>query len=129
MKITDRVKTFKDACKVQRVSIWVRLFLFILSIGAMFSREIKAYLAFAKITIILRALNEGWEPDWSNSEPKFYPWFAVSGSGLSCYGYDSTNATTFVGSRLVLRYRDLAMYAGQQFLPLYEDMMIIKKSA
>jgi hypothetical protein len=51
----------------------------------------KALNAYAKLFIIAEALNEGWVPDWADSDQyKYYPWLLVkkntknpSGFGLS----------------------------------------------
>jgi hypothetical protein len=84
-KITDRVKTFEDACEV----LGIRPEDVLHSAHSDYlETEIDAINAFAKLTVIVRALNEGWKPDWNNSsEYKYYPWFNMeSGSGLSYLG-------------------------------------------
>ncbi|MCX6282376.1 MAG: hypothetical protein NTU51_10475 [Bacteroidetes bacterium] len=119
-KITDRIKSFEDACvelKTTEESV------------------IKNYdtvdeVAYRKLKLIAKALNEGWEPDWSNSsEYKWWPYFVwSSGSGfdfsLSYYHCDFANAT--VGSRLCFKTKELAQYAGIQFIELYRDFLTIK---
>lgn len=36
------------------------------------------HIAFLKLRIIAAALNEGWEPDWANTnECKYHPWFCI----------------------------------------------------
>ena len=91
-------------------------------------KDRKSIIAFYKLTIIIRALNEGWEPDWSNwDECKYYNWFYVEkgedqrSSGFrycvtSCAG---TNART--GSRLCCGTSDDAEYIGKKFEDLYND--------
>lgn len=65
-KITDRIKTFEDACK---------------EIGEppatiLHCDDTTDEAAYKKLKVIVNALNEGWKPDWNNtSEYKYYPWF------------------------------------------------------
>ena len=77
--------------------------------------------------LIGKSLNEGWEPNWDNSnETKYFPWFKLSSSGFrfsDCGGWDAGSA---VGSRLCFKSRELAIYAGETFTDVYKDFMIIK---
>ncbi len=130
-KITERVKSFEDACKV--LGIDKNQFLQISSNIPQLKTEIEAYMAFIKMTIIAQALNEGWLPDWTNyNEYKYYPWFyqkkedKVSGLGLSYYDFGCTLSFTTVGSRLVFKTRELAEYAGKQFTEIYNQFLLKK---
>ena len=81
---------------------------------------------------IAEALNEGWRPDWANSnEYKYWPWFVYNPAyaGFSCAAANGTASTTtaHVGSRLCYKTRELATYAGRQFEGLYNDFLLIKK--
>lgn len=123
-KITDRIKTFEDACSILGItpdSVTTKVH------SNKLSGDAKAFEAFAKLTVIARALNEGWQPDWSNSnEWKYYPWFKFkAGSGFSAAntGYDHTG--TAVGSRLVFKTEALATYAGEQFKSIYNDFLTL----
>ena len=84
--------------------------------------------AYRKIKLIVKALNEGWTPDWSDSDQyKYFPWFNMSsssGAGLSYLGF-GWNSCSAVGSRLCFKNRDLAKYAGQQFESIYKEFMTI----
>ena len=84
--------------------------------------------AYLKLTLIARALNEGWEPDWTNSnEYKYMPYFKhKSGFGLSFDGIDRWDTVTTVGSRLCYKSRELAEYAATQFADIYNDYLTIK---
>lgn len=90
----------------------------------------QALIANAKLIIIAEALNDGWEPNWEDyNEYKYYPWFYMDSPGFrfygAYYGYSDTYSTC--GSRLCFRTRKLAEYAGQTFIELYRDMMVIPK--
>lgn len=87
----------------------------------------KDEIAYKKIKIIAKALNNGWTPDWDNSnEYKYYPYFDMrSGVGFSNSIYDYWHSRTYVGSRLCFKSSDLATYAGKQFESIYKDFLTL----
>ena len=91
----------------------------------------KPLIANYQLMVIAEALNEGWTPDWSNGEwDKWYPWFKMddsSSAGRFSFS-DSVNqrSGSSVGSRLCFKSKDLATYAGTQFLDIYKDFFTIK---
>lgn len=120
MKITDRVKTFQDACIVLGLTPSSDFF------TNDWLRPHEA--AQRKIETIIEALNEGWKPDWNDSSQyKYRPWFNMSSSG-SGFSYDVCGfdySYSFVGSRLHLKSRELAEYAGKQFVEIYKEMFTL----
>jgi len=119
--IIDRVKTFDDACRELGLST--------VQVGVVgLDDDAVSIAAYMKLIIIIRALNEGWVPDWSdNDEYKYFPWFEhESGFGLSFLVYDDWTAFTGVGSRLCFKTRELAEYAAKQFRDIYNDYLSIK---
>lgn len=126
-KVTDRVKTFENACRVLGIK----------ATGAFTTNtpveellnDCKSISAYAKLIVIARALNGGWEPDWNDSdEYKYYPWFRMSSgsaSGFSCDGYGYGCTSTGVGARLCFKSRELAEYAGKQFEDIYREFMML----
>jgi hypothetical protein len=119
--IKERIKDFSDVLEV-------------LGIDADDFEEVNEGLeedeiAYRQIKLIVKALNEGWNPDWSNSnETKYFPWFRMgssSGSGFSYGGCDHWVTLSYVGSRLCFKSRDLAEYAGKQFTEIYKNYMTI----
>ena len=88
-------------------------------------------IAYVKLKLIAKALNEGWTPDWSNGEwDKWYPWFKMddsSSAGRFSFG-DAVDqySNSLVGSRLCFKSKDLATYAGTQFLDIYKDFFTVK---
>lgn len=128
-EITDRVKSYADACKV-------------LGIEPMNEQNMKAQgfrpdeIARRKLETITEALNEGWKPDWNNTDQyKYYPYFyirenakAKAHAGLSAAHSDSAaaNAGANFGSRLCFHDSDTARYAGNTFTELYEQILIEK---
>jgi len=113
VNITDRVKTFQDACNVLGIT-WD---------GAPSVLKQPDEVAYGQLKIIVGALNEGWTPDWNNnSEYKYYPWFKMDrGFVLNDVDYHCTD--THVGSRLCFKNEQLAEYAAKQFLSIYKAFM------
>jgi hypothetical protein len=86
-------------------------------------------IAYEKLKIIIKAINQDWIPDWNNSSQyKYWPWFVLSSgfgfSGSDCC-YDGTS--TAVGSRLCFESREKSDYAGKQFQDIYKDFLTITK--
>ena len=73
--ITERVKTFEDACKeLGEDHKLVQQFKAIKTAIA----EDKEATAYFKLGIITAALNEGWKPDFTNDEEyRYYPWLCL----------------------------------------------------
>ena len=96
----------------------------------------KDLLAYLKLRIITDVLNEGWKPKFEEvTEPRSYPCFylptsRVVGRDAVCglfYSY-KVNASLYSlsshGSRLAFKSKELAEYAGKQFIEIYEDWFI-----
>lgn len=83
--------------------------------------HVKAYI---QLTYVAKALNGG---EWMNYEDideyKYYPYFNASGSapGFSCLDCGCVRSHSRVGSRLTFKTREMAEYAGKQFLNLYNQ--------
>lgn len=121
--ITDRVKSFKDACQVLGISTNVP------EVKGLPRKHQKAIIANYKLIIIAEALNEGWKPNWQDSnEYKYYPWFDMSNpAGVGCSHTNNTASDTLAsfGSRLCLKNRELAIYFGQTFTDLFNDSLLL----
>jgi len=85
--------------------------------------------AYKMIKEIVKAFNEGWTPDWSNSnEGKYYPWFKMGSPSGGGFSYDvcvSWGTASGVGSRLCYKSADLAKHAGQLFESIYKDFLTL----
>jgi hypothetical protein len=128
LKITDRVKTFDDACRELSISPASVGFQLQAELEPLF-KDVASILAYMKLIIITRALNEGWVPDWSDSDqPKYTVWLEdyQAGVGFSFTGCVDWDSNTAVGSRLCFKSSELAMYAGNQFMAIYNDFFLIK---
>lgn len=146
--VTERIKTFTDACNAigdehPLVKEYLRV-----ADGNIILDDLYAYL---KLRIIVAALNEGWEPKFEKGEYRYFPWFYLctkeqydelddeekwrcvlrSGVGtysnvgfVSCNAYDDASSSSAnFGSRLTFRSRELAAYAGRQFIEEWADFM------
>lgn len=121
--ITDRVKSFEDACQVLGISTNVP------EVKGLPRKHQKAIIANYKLIVIAEALNEGWKPNWQDSdEYKYYPWFDMSnpaGVGYSDTFYTASHTSANIGSRLCLKNRELAIYFGQTFTDLFNDSLLL----
>jgi hypothetical protein len=119
-----RVKSYEDACKVLGIEPIVDEVLQKLGFT-------KDEIAYRKLKTVAEALNEGWEPDWENTdEYKYCPWFRYNGA-VAGFVYAHANsvpswANTYVGSRLCFKSSNLATFAGKQFIDLYNELILIK---
>jgi hypothetical protein len=151
--IMERIKTFDDAFKElgenhPLVKEYHKRHLF-LEDDSDISSDLVAYL---KLRIITAALNEGWTPQFTEDEYRYFPWFwlytkeeivkmdkeerkkIVLFGGLAYNGayagfafastYNAPSATdALVGSRLCFKSSALAKYAGEQFAEIYFAFM------
>ena len=121
------IKTFEDACKALKIETTLPV------VTGLPKKHKAAIIAHYKLVTITEALNEGWVPNWNDSnEWKYSPWFEVvasakkpSGSGLSFYDADDWRTDTVVGSRLCFKSRELCQYAAKQFKKLYEAAYLL----
>lgn len=123
-KVTDRIKTFEDALEECPASENSKS---LLQYNG-HDKDMIGAQALLKLTIISRALNEGWVPDWTNSNQyKYYPWFEwkKNSLGLSFHVYDFSYPNTYVGSRLCYKTSELAEYAARQFEDIYRDFLTL----
>lgn len=149
--ITERVKTFEDACKeLGEDHKLVQQFKAIQEAIA----EDKEATAYFKLGIITAALNEGWEPDFTNDdEYRYYPYLCLwtkeeledkdeawkddhklqlwSGGGsyvgASCglasarSSFAWSAASAGLSARLAHKTEKLAIYSGKQFTELWTN--------
>ena len=148
--ITERIKTFDDAlAALPAEHPMVRNWTAMRGLEDKFSPNLAAY---AKLCIIVAALNEDWELHWGSDQVYYYPWFYIysktevetmmqdrkdklvllGGSasyGSSCgLGYVHSlnawsNATAFIGSRLAFRSSELAKYCTEQFIEIWAQYL------
>lgn len=115
------IKTFEDACEALGITNESHTPIFD-------EDEAPDEIAYKKLKVIVAAINQGWQPDWSNSDQyKYYPYFNLSsGSGFSGRGCDFGYSYSSVGSRLCFESKEKCLYAAEQFKSIYKDFFIIK---
>lgn len=156
--VTERIKNFEDALNAlkDRANNDEQLATNLVDEWNAFYANSKDIVAFVKLRIVCAALNEGWEPKFTEDEVRWYPWHwlytqsemdnmnkderkkrALMSTGdyvteyagfASAYSYyaPSYPNATF-GSRLCLKNSELASYCGTQFIDLWADFKLICK--
>jgi hypothetical protein len=125
--ITEKVKTFDDACKELGLNPEELPIVEVLP-----EKDRKSIIAYYKLIIVIRALNEGWEPIPLSSERKYWNYFyyaydgAYAGLVYAHTAYAPSNEATAVGSRLCFKDYELATYACEQFRDLYFEYLFIE---
>ena len=113
----ESIKTFDDACTELDVNP-----------GLVFNDlDSPDEVAYKKLKVIAKAINQGWSPDWSDADQyKYYPYFKVLSSGFGFSGSDCGYAGTYanVGSRLCFESREKSDYAAAQFIDLYKQFLL-----
>lgn len=121
-KITDRVKTYEDACRELSMNPLDENKLMKLGLT-------KHDIAYQKLVTIAKSLNEGWVPNvCDNSVYRWYPWFVTNGSPSS-FAFDDSSfgfARAFAGSgsRLCFKNKELSEYCGKQFIELWKQFIL-----
>lgn len=154
--VTERIKTFEDACnELGDKHPFVKQYRVI---AAAYKSDpmTEDLIAYLKLRIIIAALNEGWEPKFTEEEFRYYPWFCLytreqydnleddEKQRCALYSINDTNAyccimntdavcnASFIngygGSRLSFRTRELAEYAGIQFIQEWADFVFKPRS-
>lgn len=147
--IKERIKTFEDA--VNAIGEDHPLVAQYKTINSAFKEaDNNLHLfAYTRLAIIAEALNEGWRPEYTEDEYRYYPWFGLytqeeyddmddedkercrfvgrsdsyagAHGGLVCAsaGSGSAFSDTYFGSRLAFKSRELAIYCGKQFIEIW----------
>lgn len=147
--IKERIKTFEDA--VNAIGEDHPLVAQYKTINSAFKEaDNNLHLfAYTRLAIIAEALNEGWRPEYTEDEYRYYPWFGIYtqeeyddmddedkercrfvgrssnsayASGGLVYAYavsGSASSGADIGSRLAFKSRELAIYCGKQFIEIW----------
>lgn len=147
--IKERIKTFEDA--VNAIGEDHPLVAQYKTINSAFKEaDNNLHLfAYTRLAIIAEALNEGWRPEYTENEYRYYPWFGLytqeeyddmddedkercrfvgrSSANASAYGglvYADAHcgcaySYSSIGSRLAFKSRELAIYCGKQFIEIW----------
>lgn len=147
--IKERIKTFEDA--VNAIGEDHPLVAQYKTINSAFKEaDNNLHLfAYTRLAIIAEALNEGWRPEYTEDEYRYYPWFGLytqeeyddmddedkeccrfvgrsffnagAFGGLVCANGYGGSACSYsdIGSRLAFKSRELAIYCGKQFIEIW----------
>jgi hypothetical protein len=121
------VKTFEEACLALGYDASIPTF------ENAPEKHRKALLAHYKLIIIVEAINDGWTPNWNNTDEYKYELFPdivkdeakPSGFWLAYHVYDLWLTNTHVSSRLCFVSREAAKHCFETFKELYEDYLLI----
>lgn len=146
--VTERIKTFDDAAaELGDNHPLVKQYF------ASVEANDENLIAYQELRIIAAALNEGWKPQFTEAEYRWYPWFylymqeeidkmdedekkeLVRFGGYASYGslcglgYSYSNvafsgSSAFYGSRLAVKSKKLAEYFGKQFILIWKNFLI-----
>ena len=160
LPVTERIKTLDDAVsELGEDNPAVKAYRSI-KYGYAISEtdpETADIMAYAALRVIVEALNEGWKPQFTKGEWRWYAWydlvspeqiedmseeekcrvvgraslnaFAYGGLVYSYAYYVSTDSSTYYGSRLAFKNEELAEYAAKQFGEIFADFCFIPKAA
>ena len=155
--VTERIKTFADACReLGSDHPFVKAYDGYVSHIHQHDMDDHDLVAYLQLRIITEALNEGWRPQFTKGERRWYFWYdlitkeqydklsaedrgrvvgrggnnAYAFCGLVCAyaDYASSFSYTYFGSRLAFKSEKLAAYAGRQFAEIYADFCFKPKS-
>ena len=155
--VTERIKTFADACR-ELGSDHPFVKAYDGYVSHIHQHDMNDYdlVAYLQLRIITAALNEGWEPQFTKGERRWYFWYdlitkeqydklsaedrsrVVGRGGYNAYAYSglvysgASSASSYSypgnGSRLAFKSEKLAAYAGRQFAEIYADFCFKPKS-
>ena len=160
LPVTERIKTLDDAVsELGEDNPAVKAYRSI-KYGYAISEtdpETADIMAYAALRVIVEALNEGWKPQFTKGEWRWYAWYdlvspeqiedmseeekcrvvgrasvnanAHGGLVYSNAYYVSTHSYTNFGSRLAFKNEELAEYAAKQFGEIFADFCFIPKAA
>lgn len=96
-------------------------------------KHVKALIALNELFTIAQAWNkeDGFTPDFSNkNQTKWFPWFVYSdeAAGFVCANTSpaATNAGAHFGSRLCFKTSARARQFGEQFIDLWNDVLLFR---
>ena len=155
--VTERIKTIDDACnELGEENVLVQAYRTAEFNTSGNQNDVSDVVAYLKLRVISEALNEGWEPQFTTDECRWYPWFCLytqeeidrkdeeekkklwlfggsSYAGSSCGLASASSAGGWTGSgaacsaRLAVKSEALAKYFGQQFIGIWSDYVALPR--
>ena len=155
--VTERIKTVEDACnELGEENVLVQAYRTAEFNTSGNQNDVSDVVAYLKLRVIAEALNEGWKPQFTHDETRYYPWFyfctqeeidkmdeekkkklwlfgGYSSDGACCglaaadSDYAWSNSSASFSARLAVKSEALAKYFGQQFVDIWADYLIDKR--
>lgn len=155
--VTERIKTFEDACyELGEENVLVQAYRTAEFNTSGNQNDVSDVVAYLKLRVIAEALNEGWKPQFTTDEYRYYPWFYLytqkeideideeEKKKLWMFGCNSDNGSycglscalsaaswspshSVVSSRLAVKSEALAKYFGQQFIDIWSDYVALPR--
>ena len=151
--VTERIKTLEDACnELGEENVLVQAYRTAEFNTSGNQNDVSDVVAYLKLRVIAEALNDGWEPQFTTDEYRYYPWFYIYEQEEidrmddekkeiwlrgSHYGYGSncgiayshcawSHAQSVLSARLAVKSDEMAVYFGKQFIDIWADYLISK---
>ena len=145
--VTERIKTFEDACnELGEENVLVQAYRTAEFNTSGNQNDVSDVFAYLKLRVIAEALNEGWEPQFTTDEYRWYPWFYLytqeeidkmdeeKKKNLWLFGLASAFSTSAwsyspsgFSARLAVKSEALAKYFGQQFIDIWSDYVALPR--
>lgn len=155
--VTERIKTFEDACnELGEENVFVQAYRTAEFNTSGNQNDVSDVVAYLKLRVIAEALNEGWKPQFTTDEYRWYPWFylytqeeidkmdeekkntlwlfgGASDDGAFCglaYAHSTlawSHSDARVSARLAVKSEALAKYFGQQFIDIWSDYVTLPR--
>ena len=154
--VTERIKTLEDACyELGEENVLVQAYRTAEFNTSGNQNDVSDVFAYLKLRVIAEALNEGWEPQFTTDECRWYPWFFLCTQedidnmdeenkkkiwlfgGLSYNGSNCGIASALshawsysyssISARLAVKSEELAEYFGQQFIDIWADYVALPR--
>ena len=155
--VTERIKTFEDACnELGEENVFVQAYRTAEFNTSGNQNDVSDVVAYLKLRVIAAALNEGWNPQFTTYEHRWYPWFYLytqeeidnmdeeRKKKLWRFSGDSNNGAkgglayaisdnawsgsgADVSARLAVKSESLANYFGQQFIDIWSDYVALPR--
>ena len=155
--VTERIKTFEDACnELGEENVFVQAYRTAEFNTSGNQNDVSDVVAYLKLRVIAAALNEGWKPQFTTDEHRWYPWFYLytqeeidnmgeekkkniwrfgcrSDIGSNCgLAYASSpdawsSSNSTASARLAVKSEALAKYFGQQFIDIWSDYVALPR--
>lgn len=125
--ITERVKSYEDACEVIGELPWLNGGKLVIKSEDYYgAKELPNHVrAMLKLETIVRALNEGWQPKFTKDERRYYPWFCLCDKTEleNMSEEDKENLVVIETGDYDTEYVGF-VYAGSEEVPSYSNVIL-----